>query len=78
MLMATESDERIMKVFFGISLVLGIGVAVYGEMILFAGLPSGRYPIILFALPLVAGAAVAFVVAMLAAFGVAMFSRGES
>lgn len=76
--MATESEERTMNIFFGISLVLGIGVAIYGEMILFAGLPSGRYPIILFALPLVAGAAVTFVVAMAAAFGVAMFSRRES
>jgi hypothetical protein len=47
-------------------------------MYLVAGLPSGRYPIIIFALPLVAGAAVAFAVAMLAAFGVAIFSRGES
>lgn len=76
--MAIESDERIMKVVFAISLVLGIGVAIYGEMIFFAGLPSGRYPIILFALPLVAGAAVTFVLSMVAAFGVAMFTRSES
>ena len=76
--MATEAEERVMKIFFGVGLVLGIGVAILGEMYLVAGLPSGRYPIIIFALPLVAGAAVAFAVAMLAAFGVAIFSRGES
>jgi hypothetical protein len=45
--------------------VVGICVAAIGEYILITGLPAGQYPVLIFAVPVLAGAAVAFVIGLL-------------
>jgi hypothetical protein len=51
---------------FGVSgLIVGIGLAIVWEYSLVMSLPTGRYPILIFALPLVAGAVAAFVITMI-------------
>jgi hypothetical protein len=63
--MATDAEEKIMFASTVAGAVVGLIVIVGGEYALFTGLPSGRYPILIFALPLLGGAVVAFLVAML-------------
>lgn len=57
--------EKATAVFGVIGVIVGIGLAVVWEYSLVMSLSSGRYPILIFALPLVAGAAVAFAIAMI-------------
>jgi hypothetical protein len=56
--------EKATAVFGVIGLIVGIGLAAVWEYSLVMSLPTGRYPILIFALPLVAGGAVAFAIAM--------------
>lgn len=57
--------EKATTVFGVIGLIVGIGLAIVWEYSLVMSLPTGRYPILIFALPVVAGGAVAFGIAML-------------
>jgi hypothetical protein len=57
--------EKATTVFGVIGLIVGIGLAIVWEYSLVMSLPTGRYPILIFALPLVAGAVVAFGIAMI-------------
>lgn len=57
--------EKATTVFGVIGLIVGIGLAILWEYSLVMSLPTGRYPILLFALPLVVGAAVAFGITMI-------------
>jgi hypothetical protein len=60
-----DNYEKATTVFGVIGLIVGIGLAVVWEYSLMTSLKTGRYPILIFGLPLVAGALVAFVIAMI-------------
>jgi hypothetical protein len=63
--MNKDAEEKIMLAATIAGALAGLTVIVGGEYALFSGLPTGRYSILVFALPLLGGAVVAFLVAML-------------
>lgn len=58
-------NEKVTLGFAILGAAVGICVAAIGEYILITGLPAGQYPVLIFAVPVLAGAAVAFVIGLL-------------